>query len=220
MALPIVNGISFGVFPNSTTTSPPSFNDSGWFDITDHNRQPIDISYDNVEKDIRMANGFMRKFIVAQKRVIATSWENVPSITSASTLIKYSASIDGAGNSVAGLANVVSNITVDGKYGGAWLKSFYEGNVFIPIWIKLTYSNVPTSSGNYISGFTPSVSYTSQMNSASYFSYPTVANPIGTPSGSAKPEIFYGFMTKFSYNISKRLAYTDYVNMGIEFTEA
>ena len=214
MPLPINSGISFGFFPSYSQTSPPPANltgSAGWFDLTDHNRQPLEFGYDNVEKDMRMANGFMRKFVIAQKRTIAMSWQNVPSITSASSIIKTASG---------GLLDVVSNLTVDGKYGAAWIKKFYEQNIFIPIWIKITHTTTPAASGTYSTGFTPSVSYNSQFNSASYFSLPTTTNPVGIPTGSAQPEIFYGYMTDLSYTVEKRYSYTDYVNLSLKFVEA
>lgn len=57
-----------------------SLNGTTWYEITDHNRQPMQISTTLIEKESRMANGTMRKFIVSKKDTISTSWENVPSL--------------------------------------------------------------------------------------------------------------------------------------------
>lgn len=46
--------------------------------LSDHNRSPIDISYDRIENRKRMANGTMRTFVVAQKRTWKASWEDLP----------------------------------------------------------------------------------------------------------------------------------------------
>lgn len=209
MVWPIKTGISLGVFPNNSLTNPPGAS-AAWYDLTDHNRQPIDFSYDNVSKEVRMANGYLRKYVVAQKRNISVDWEMVPSIASVQTIVGMSAS--------GVLVNTVSNLTVDGKAGGGWLKEFYENNVYIPIWIKITHTTGSTT-GDYTNGFIPTASfYTSQMNSASYFTYPTVSG-IGTPLSPAQPEIFYGYMSEFSYNVQKRFSYTDYVNMSLRITE-
>ena len=99
-----------------------SLDNSTFYDLSDHNRQPIDISYELIENSQRMANGTMRKYVVAKKQKISTSWENVPSL---------------------------SSNTVDSKYGAAWLKAFYEAYCFYPIYVKITYAqdSVPTSSG-------------------------------------------------------------------------
>lgn len=210
MAWPIGAGISVGVFPNNDISNPPNASATGWYDLTDHNRQPISFSYENVEKSKRMANGYLRKYVVAQKRNISVNWDMVPSVASVQTQI-----ITGS----AGYANVVSNLTVDGRAGGAWIKEFYENNVYIPIWIKITHTTA-SSTGDYTNGFIPTASaYTSLMNSASYFKYPTVAAPRGTPLLPKQPEIFFGYMTDFSYNVQKRFKYTDYVDMGLRVTE-
>jgi hypothetical protein len=210
MALPINAGISIGIFPNNSLTNPPNASATGWVPLTDHNRQPIDFSYDQVAKEARMANGYLRKYVVAQKRNVSVDWSMVPSVASVQTIITTSST---------SLVDTVSNLTVDGRVGGAWLKEFYESNVFIPIWIKVTHSTA-SAGGDYTNGFFPSASvYTSQMNSASYFSYPTLANPIGKPLLPAQPEIFYGYMSEFSYNVQKRFSYTDYVDMSLKVSE-
>lgn len=98
-------------------TSDPSIPDSSPtpYVLTDHNRQPLQISYETIEQSSRMADGTMRRFITANKRNVRMSWDEIPS----------------AGG---------INFTFDNNQGGAFLKSFYEENVFYPVWIKLTYS--------------------------------------------------------------------------------
>jgi len=210
MAWPIGSGISIGVFPSNSISNPPAASAAGWYDLTDHNRQSINISFEPIQREKRMANGYMRKYVIAQKRNVSVNWDMVPSVASVQTQIITGSS---------GLGNVISNLTVDGRAGGAWLKEFYENNVFIPIWIKITHSTA-SSTGNYTNGFIPTASvYTSLMNSASYFSYPTVSSNIGKPLLPKQPEIFFGYMTDFSYNVQKRFKYTDYVDMGIRITE-
>jgi hypothetical protein len=85
------------------------------YTITDHNRQPLQITYDTIENSARMANGTLRRYITANKKKIAISWDMVPA----------------AGG---------YNFTADSNLGAAWLKSFYEENIYKPIWIKLTYA--------------------------------------------------------------------------------
>jgi len=46
--------------------------------LTDHNRESIVTSPSRIENRKRMANGTMRTFVVAQKRKIKTSWDNLP----------------------------------------------------------------------------------------------------------------------------------------------
>jgi len=92
-----------------------SFNNSTWYKLTDHNRQPIDINPELIESQARMANGKMRKYVVAQKNKISTSWKYVPSKTSE---------------------------CVDGNYSAAWLESFYKSNAGVPIYLKVISSEL------------------------------------------------------------------------------
>jgi hypothetical protein len=116
MSFSIYNGISV------------SLDKSTWYDLTDHNRQPIVYSPQRIEQSQRMANGTMRKFVIANKGLYDVSWQMVPSgsanITSQSgqTITSYSP-------------------TVDGKLGAGFMKAFYDTYVFNPIWIKLTFAS-------------------------------------------------------------------------------
>lgn len=92
----------------------PGSNPTGYV-ITEHNRQPLNISYERLEQSSRMADGTMRRFVTANKKDISISWDDLPA--------------------AAGYP-----FTSDANLGGAFLKSFYEENVFNPIWIKLTYA--------------------------------------------------------------------------------
>ena len=83
--------------------------------LTEHNRQPMQISYETIENSSRMANGTMRRFVTANKKKIHLSWQTVPT----------------AGGSV---------FTADSNPGAAFVKSFYEENVYHPVWIKLSYA--------------------------------------------------------------------------------
>lgn len=68
--------------------------------LSEHNRQPVTLGTERIEKAVRMANGTMRKFHVADKAEIQVSWTMLPSF---------------------------STFTVDGGYGAMNLKLFYEG---------------------------------------------------------------------------------------------
>lgn len=46
--------------------------------LTDHNRDAVSISWDKIEYKKRMANGTLRRFVVADKRKIKISWTNLP----------------------------------------------------------------------------------------------------------------------------------------------
>jgi hypothetical protein len=153
-----------------------------FYQLTDHNRQSISIGFDVLEKAARMADGTMRKYVVARKRKISTAWSELPSGTGK----PFNPSTSSA-------FNTGYTFTVDGNKGGAWIKSFYEQNVFKPVVIKITHSK-DSASANSDSSFYPS------------------------PSASAV-ETLSCFITDFKYDIIKRYELTDLVNISIEFTE-
>lgn len=68
--------------------------------LSEHNRQPVSISHNRIERQQRMSNGTLRKFFVADKQSISVSWNMLPSIAS---------------------------MTVDGGLGAVDIKGFYEG---------------------------------------------------------------------------------------------
>lgn len=46
--------------------------------ISDHNRGDLQVSVERIEESSRMANGTLRKFIVADKRKFSTEWSDLP----------------------------------------------------------------------------------------------------------------------------------------------
>jgi len=299
-------GISVATSAASTT----------FYQLTDHNRQPISIDFDIMEKAARMADGTMRKYVVARKRKVSVNWQDLPSGTgvpvsdydviqltpsavadvwtnstgntnTATPGQSYTATAnirrtlatagnsyiridwkkaDGSSNGNTGATNILSinnsswtqlsvtatapadtayaiivvnatptsiidyiyvksvifagnsvatsrfvagtnttisltylsnlnsgyTMTADGNKGGAWIKSFYEQNVFKPIVVKITHS-VDNAATNSSSAFVPSPQNTG--------------------------ESFSCFITSFKYDIIKRYTLTDLVNVSIEFTE-
>jgi len=95
-----------------------SLNGSTWYDLTDHNRAPIESTPELIETQNRMSNGSLRKYVVAQKNKISTSWEFLP--TNPSEM-------------------------VDNNYGASWIEAFYKANVGIPIHIKIIESEIDAS---------------------------------------------------------------------------
>ena len=89
-----------------------------WYRLTDHNRSEIQISPILIEKEQRMANGTLRKFIVSKKDVIATSWDFLPSTSTTKSPI-------------------VDTTSLVPTYGASWMSSFYNANVGNPIYIQL-----------------------------------------------------------------------------------
>lgn len=67
--------------------------------ITDHNRSPLSITPERIEKKQRMANGHMRKYVIADKRTFSCDWDMLPKKTSQ---------------------------TVDGFWGGEAIEDFYN----------------------------------------------------------------------------------------------
>jgi hypothetical protein len=149
-----------------------------WYNLSDHNRSPISDTYEIIEQSKRMANASMRKYVIAKKLKVSTDWRDLPTLDS----------------------NLVDASI--GAKGGAWMKAFYEANVFTQIYVKLIYAQDTTPS----SGSIPS--------SATY-----------KDSFSTTGQVFRAFMTNFTYDVSKRKIGTasatgyDYVNVKIEFTE-
>lgn len=82
--------------------------------LSDHNRSPISINMEKIENKDRMANGTLRKFVVATKKTIKVSWENLPRQDA---------------------------VTVDGKWGASSLKSFYNTNGNTAFWVTINYGD-------------------------------------------------------------------------------
>lgn len=67
--------------------------------ITEHNRKPLSIDVERIERKSRMVNGTMRKYVVADKHTFSTSWDMLPKAA-----LK----------------------TVDAKWGGYDIEKFYN----------------------------------------------------------------------------------------------
>lgn len=49
--------------------------------VSDHNRAPLQVSYEFIERKARMAKGTLRKYQVAKKRTWSTSWDMLPTFS-------------------------------------------------------------------------------------------------------------------------------------------
>lgn len=109
-----------------------------WYKITDHNRAAIEISPELIQKESRMSNGTMRKFVIAKKDKISTSWEFLPA---------------------------KSDDIVDGNYSGSWLSSFYNANIGLPLYLKLVASkhNDPSTGAYPVDSSYVTAQYTSKV---------------------------------------------------------
>lgn len=86
-----------------------------WYKLTDHNREDIQVTPELIETQNRMSNGSLRKYVVAQKNKISTSWTFLPTAPTE---------------------------TVDGNRAGAWIEAFYKHNVGRPIYLKVIQSEI------------------------------------------------------------------------------
>lgn len=80
-----------------------------WHPISEHNRAPLQVSTERIEKTHRTSTGLLRKWFVADKKTFNTSWEDLP----------HSATF-----------------TVDGKWGGSEIETFYSAN-YGDFWIQI-----------------------------------------------------------------------------------
>lgn len=125
-----------------------SLDNATWYGLTDHNRSQIEINPELIEKSSRMANGTMRKYVVAKKDTISASWSGIPS-QSVKT-VDYDAA------------------THRGLSSG-WLEAFYTANAGIPIYVKVvsaigvvpSINTIPTEavSGTLTTSLTTSKTY-------------------------------------------------------------
>jgi len=145
-----------------------SLDGTTWYSLTDHNRDAIDIANTPIEHAQRMANGRMRKYVIANKKTFSTSWTNLPSQTSN---------------------------TVDQNRSSAWLAAFYEANLFVPVYVKITHAKDTK----------PSIG--SAPSDSTYQSSRTISETVQC------------YITKFDVKVKKRMLSYDYVDMSIEFTE-
>jgi len=146
-----------------------SLDNNTWYKLTDHNRQPISYNPELIESSQRMANGRLRKYVVAKKNVFSIDWKYVPSKTSE---------------------------CVDQNYGPAWIESFYNANVNMPIYVKFITSEI---SSDPTAGSAPDDFYFKSALEGS--------------------QVYSVFITKFSKTINHRTKTTDFVDLSIEFTE-
>lgn len=137
--------------------------DSQFLILSDHNRAAVEVKTDRIEQRKRMANGTMRSYHIADKLVISTSWELLPSrgfdifpnFVQEDTPILLNGGLEQL-DRVAGepqillpsdndepfpntyYANKSQQYTVDGGAGGGELLDWYESHTG-PFWVMLSY---------------------------------------------------------------------------------
>jgi hypothetical protein len=96
-----------------------------WNKVTEHNRSPVELNIERIEKVVRTSNGTLRKNHVADKKQFSMSWDMLPSYRT---------------------------LTVDGGWGAEDLREFYlsdDGKKTFNIRINLAKTGLDQSSSGY-----------------------------------------------------------------------
>jgi hypothetical protein len=104
LALPVGSALYIDTSTNDTPV---------WTKLSEHNRAPINMDNNRIEKSQRMTNGTLRKIWQADKRNVGTSWSMLPTY---------------------------STLTVDGGYGAEDLRSFYYNKGKGSFKVKISYN--------------------------------------------------------------------------------
>lgn len=107
--------IQLQVTGGSTTEFNSSSNpgNGGKLTLSDHSRSPLNVSYEMIERSQRMADGTMRKYIVAKKKSFSCQWEMLPTIR---------------------------GMVADGNADARDLKEYYESYCYKPLGLTTYYS--------------------------------------------------------------------------------
>ena len=112
-------------------TGVPTAQQSEFLILSDQNRSELAFSNERIQNRQRMINGNMRAYNVADKLVLSTSWNMLPS-RSFSVLPNF----DSTGNSA--LSNTTDQYTIDGGAGGLQILNWYNDHQG-PFWVFLAY---------------------------------------------------------------------------------
>lgn len=55
-----------------------SDNGANWYQVSDHGRDPLQVSVERIENVNRMADGTLRRYVVAKKHTFSCSWNGIP----------------------------------------------------------------------------------------------------------------------------------------------
>jgi hypothetical protein len=176
-----------------------SLDGNTWYKLTDHNRQPIGITYNLIESTDRMANGTLRKFVVARKFVISADWKDLPTLDS--NLVDYDHSQNTVNTNqnntpaptqsyVPPQAIVTSTFN---QYASIQSNGSYEINIIPtvkpPVGTIVSISGMTNSSYGYLQNGTYTITYND--GNIIGFMAPTVSHPANT----GLPETVSGTMT-------------------------
>lgn len=98
-----------------------------WTKMSEHNRAPITLDFNRIEKTQRMSNGSLRKIWIADKKEISSSWLALPTY---------------------------STLTVDEGMGAADLRSFYMNKGKGTFKVKISYNAVQSRDEIITASFT------------------------------------------------------------------
>lgn len=98
-----------------------------WTKLSEHNRSPINLDLNRIEKTQRMSNGTLRKIWIADKKEVSTSWDKLPTY---------------------------STLTVDGGMGAEDIKAFYLNKGKGTFKIKISYNAVSARDEIVVASFT------------------------------------------------------------------
>ncbi len=108
---------------NTTEFVPGTGESNGQLTLSDHSRSPLQTSFETIESAQRMADGTMRKYVIANKKRISCSWTMIPTITT---------------------------MVVDGKASALAMKRFYEINNPYDMTMKLYYKKNAAADLSYV----------------------------------------------------------------------
>ena len=108
---------------NTTEFAPGTGESNGQLTLSDHYRSPLQSSFETIESAQRMADGTMRKYVIANKKRISCSWTMLPTITT---------------------------MVVDGNASALAMKRFYEINYPYDMTMKLYYKKNGSTDLSYI----------------------------------------------------------------------
>lgn len=105
-------------YDNANTTSTGTV-----LTLSDHSRSPLSVNHEIIEKTSRMADGTMRKYVVAKKSTYSCSWDLLPTIRSQ---------------------------VADGKADARDMKEFYDRYCYSPMHLDLYYMTNATERGRAV----------------------------------------------------------------------
>lgn len=115
----------------ANVTGVPASQQDTFLILSDHNRSEISFTPERIQNRQRMINGNMRAYNIADKLILSTSWQMLPSRSFITP-----PNFDSSGNS--SITDPNDKYTVDGGAGGLQLLDWYNNHQG-PFWVFLAY---------------------------------------------------------------------------------